>query len=199
MEESHDEKPKPQRDAGLTVRFRLLGFLPLAFFLAQGVHYWRIDQLGHMLWMCNIGNLLLAIGLFLGQPVLVRVAAIWSIPGVFIWFRYVVMEWGLFGSSMAAHVGGLIVSLIALRKVRVDRVSWLYCVSWFLILQLLARLTTPPEMNVNVSQTVYQGWQQTFTVYWKFWLVTTLLMAVGFWLLGLVLNRLWPAQPSVSF
>jgi hypothetical protein len=176
-----------------------LGFLPLAFFLAQGVHYWRIDQLGHMLWMCNIGNLLLAIGLFLGQPVLVRVAAIWSIPGVFIWFRYVVMEWGLFGSSMAAHVGGLIVSLIALRKVRVDRVSWLYCVSWFLILQLLARLTTPPEMNVNVSQTVYQGWQQTFTVYWKFWLVTTLLMAVGFWLLGLVLNRLWPAQPSVSF
>ena len=199
MEESHDEKPKPPRDAGLTARFRLLGFLPLAFFLAQGVHYWRIDQLGHMLWMCNIGNLLLAIGLFLGQPVLVRVAAIWSIPGVFIWFRYVVMEWGLFGSSMAAHVGGLIVSLIALRKVRVDRVSWLYCVSWFLILQLLARLTTPPEMNVNVSQTVYQGWQQTFTVYWKFWLVTTLLMAVGFWLLGLVLNRLWPAQPSVSF
>ena len=199
MEEGHDEKPKPPRDAELTARFRLLGVLPLAFFLAQGVHYWRIDQLGHMLWMCNIGNLLLAIGLFLGQPVVVRVAAIWSIPGVFIWFRYVVMEWGLFGSSMAAHVGGLIVSLVALRKVGVDRVSWLYCVSWFLILQLLARLTTPPEMNVNVSQTVYQGWEQVFTSYWKFWLVMTLLVAVSFWLLGLVLNKLWPAQPSASF
>lgn len=199
MEEGHDEKPKPPRDAQLTPRFRLLGVLPLAFFLAQGVHYWRIDQLGHMLWMCNIGNLLLAIGLFLGQPVVVRVAAIWSIPGVFIWFRYVVMEWGLFGSSMAAHVGGLIVSLVALRKVGVDRVSWLYCVSWFLILQLLARLTTPPEMNVNVSQTVYQGWEQVFTSYWKFWLVMTLLVAVSFWLLGLVLNKLWPAQPSASF
>ena len=67
----------------LTARFRLLGILPLTFFLAQAVHYWRIDQLGHMLWMCNMGNLMLAVGLFLDQPVLIRVAVIWSIPGTF--------------------------------------------------------------------------------------------------------------------
>jgi len=45
-------------------QFRLLGFLPLMFFLAQAIHYWQINQLGHMLWMCNIGNLLLALGIF---------------------------------------------------------------------------------------------------------------------------------------
>ncbi len=95
-------------------------------------------------------------------------------------------------------VGGLIVGLVALRKVRVDRTAWLYCLGWFLILQLLSRVTTPVEMNVNVSHAVYQGWQQIFTAYWKFWLVATLLVAIGFWFLGLVLSKLWPAQPSVS-
>jgi hypothetical protein len=198
MKEGDREKSKPLRDAKLTARFRLWGVLPLTFFLAQAIHYWRLGQLGHMLWMCNLGNLVMAIGLFLGQPMLIRVAAMWSIPGVVIWFRYVVMEWGLFGSSMSAHVGGLIVGLVALSKVRLDRTAWLYCLGWFLILQFVSRLTTPVEMNVNVSHSVYQGWQQIFTAYWKFWLVMTLLVAIGFWLLGLVLNKLWPARPSVS-
>ena len=39
-------------------KLRLLGILPLIFFIAQVVHYWRINELGHLLWMCNIGNLL---------------------------------------------------------------------------------------------------------------------------------------------
>ena len=67
-------------------RMRLLGLLPLLFFLAQFVHYWRIDQLGHLLWMCNIGNLVLAVGLFFEIPLLVRVSALWTIPGLIVWF-----------------------------------------------------------------------------------------------------------------
>ena len=73
---------------------RLLGLLPLFFFLAQAVHYWRINELGHLLWMCNIGNLLLAMGLFLEKERVVRLAAIWTIPGLLVWFIYVVLAWG---------------------------------------------------------------------------------------------------------
>ena len=90
-------------------RFRLLGIFPLVFFFAQAAHYWGINQLGHMLWMCNVGDLLLAFGLFLKQPVLIRIAGIWMVPGFVIWFRFVVLEWGLFLSSVLAHVGGLLV------------------------------------------------------------------------------------------
>jgi hypothetical protein len=75
------------------IRLRLLGFLPLVFFLAQGVHYWRSNELGHMLWMCNIGNLILALGLFFNNPVVVRLAAIWMLPGILVWFVYVVLTW----------------------------------------------------------------------------------------------------------
>ena len=76
-------------------RLRFLGILPLAFFTAQAIHYWHINQLGHMLWMCNIGNLLLAIGLFFEQAILIRVAVIWMVPGVLVWFVYVVPTWGM--------------------------------------------------------------------------------------------------------
>jgi hypothetical protein len=55
---------------------RLLGLLPLLFFVAQAVHYWKISQLGHMLWMCNVGNLLLAMGLFLEKRRVIRLSAI---------------------------------------------------------------------------------------------------------------------------
>src|ERR1044072_8014706 len=92
----------------------LLGVLPLIFFLPQGVHYWRNKQFGNLLWMCNIGNLLLAMGLFLEKPVVVRLAAIWTIPGLAIWILYVVLAWGVFLSSTLAHVGGVAVAVIAL-------------------------------------------------------------------------------------
>src|SRR5215207_10309343 len=104
-------------------KLRLLGLLPLIFFLAQGVHYWKINQLGHLLWMCNIGNLLLALGLFLQKPVVVRLAAIWMIPGLIVWFLYVVLAWGVFITSTLAYVGVLTVALIELSKVGMDRTT----------------------------------------------------------------------------
>jgi len=74
----------PQSDLP-SLWFRLVALFPLAFFLAQGAHYWRINELGHMLWMCNIGNLVLAIGLFLNNALLIRVAVIWMFPGLMVW------------------------------------------------------------------------------------------------------------------
>src|SRR6266852_3612704 len=83
-------------------QFRLLGFLPLMFFFAQAIHYWQINQLGHMLWMCNIGNLLLALGIFFEQALLIRVAVIWSMPGVVAWCLYVVPTWGMLIAGKAS-------------------------------------------------------------------------------------------------
>jgi len=177
-------------------QMRLLGFLPLLFFFAQAIHYWRIDQLGHMLWMCNIGNLVLAFGLFLEKPLLVRVAAVWTIPGLVIWFLYVVLAWGVFLTSTLAHVGGLTVAAIALKAYRMDRRAWLYAFGWTLLMQLISRFFTAPELNVNVAHFVQPGWERTFTSYWIFWLVLTFATVAALWLSGLVWRALWPATAS---
>jgi len=174
-------------------KLRLLGILPLIFFLAQGVHYWRRNELGHMLWMCNVGNLLLAMGLFLERPLVTRLAAIWMIPGLFIWIIYVVLPWSPFLSSTLAHVGGLAASMIALSRVRMDRTAWRWAFGWYLMVQLASRFVTPPELNVNLAHAVQPGWERGFGSYWTFWILLTVVTAVVLWLCGLFLWTIWPA------
>ena len=180
-------------------KLRLLGILPLIFFIAQFVHYWRSNELGHMLWMCNIGNLILAMGLFLEKPVLIRLAAIWTIPGLVVWFIYVVLTWGVFLTSTLAHVGGLIVAMIALRYYRMDRTAWRWAFGWYLVIQLASRFLTPAVLNVNLAHAVQPGFERSFQSYWIFWLILTALTIVCLWLVGLALSSVWPAhQPQIS-
>lgn len=191
-------------------RFRLLGFFPLAFFSAQAIRYWQTGELGHVLWMCNIGNLMLALGLFFEEAILIRIAVIWMVPGVAVWFVYVVPTWGmvltgnfsyaeLFGvvSSTLAHLGGFAVGIAVLRKVGMDGRAWLYAFIWYFCVQLLSRLVSPAALNVNLSHRIQPGWEQTFSSYFKFWLVLTTLVGVCLWVLGLLLKRLWPASPAL--
>ncbi|HEU4509890.1 MAG TPA: hypothetical protein VFR78_16780 [Pyrinomonadaceae bacterium] len=173
---------------------RLLGLLPLFFFLAQAVHYWRTNELGHLLWMCNVGNLLLAMGLFLEKRRVVRLASIWMLPGVVVWFVFVVLPWGLFLTSILAHVGGLVVALFALTKYRMDRTAWLWAFGWYLVVQLCSRFVTPPNLNVNLAHSIQPGLQQTFGSYWLFWLTLTVATAASLWFSGLVLERLFSTR-----
>jgi hypothetical protein len=175
-------------------RLRLLGLLPVLFFVAQVIHYWRINQLGHLFWMCNVGNLLLALGLFIEKPSLVRLAAIWTIPGLFVWFVYVVLAWGMFLSSTLAHVGGLAVAVFAVRAYGMDRNSWLYAFGWYLLVQLLSRFFTAPDLNVNLAHAIQPGWERPFGSYWAFWLTLTIFSVVVLWLSGLFWRSLWPAN-----
>jgi hypothetical protein len=182
----------------LSTHFRLMGFLPLSFFLAQTIHYWRYGGSENLLWMCNVGNLLLALGLFINHRELIRAAAIWTIPGLWIWIQYVLLANGVFLSSTLAHVGGLIVALIVLRRLRMDRIAWLYAFTWYLFVQLASRLITPAALNVNLAHRVQPGWENIFSSYWKFWIVLTMVVAAGLWTIGMVLSWIWPSTERVE-
>ncbi|HEV7796755.1 MAG TPA: hypothetical protein VGO73_01270 [Pyrinomonadaceae bacterium] len=192
-------------------QLRVLGILPLAFFSAQAIHYWEINELGHAFWMCNIGNLLLALGLFFEQPLLMRVAIIWMVPGVAVWFFYVVPTWGMLFTgrfddaqligvvtSSLAHLGGFAVGLVVLRQIGMDARAWFYAYVWYFVVQMLSRLTTPAAMNVNLSHSIQSGWEQTFSSYWKFWLVLSTLVGLCLWILGQLLKMIWPAPAPPS-
>ena len=146
-----------------------------------------------MLWMCNIGNIVLALGLFFEKPLVVRLASIWMIPGLIIWFIYVVMAWGVFLTSTLAHVGGLIVAMFALSKYGMDRITWRWAFGWSLVVQLLSHYVTSPDLNVNLAHAVGYGWERTFHSYWLFWLTINVANAIVLWLCGLLLSSLWPA------
>jgi hypothetical protein len=177
-----------------TTKFRLWGIPPLLFFLAHAFYYWRRGESGHILWMCNVGNLLLAIGLLLDRPTLTRVSAVWLIPGLGLWFWFVVRQWGILFTSTLAHVGGLAVGMVALSRVRVDGRTWLYAFAWYLFMQQVCRLVTAAELNVNVAHRVYEGWEATFSAYWQFWLATTLVVAACLWIIVTIFSKLWPPR-----
>ena len=179
------------------LNFRLTGILPLLFFIFQSLHYWRLSdpsELGHMLWPCNIGNLVLAIGILTNRGSLIRVSTLWMIPGVVVWFIYVVLTWGVFLTSTLAHVGGVTVALFAVYRVGMDKTAWLYAFGSYLVLQLLSRLFTAPALNVHLAHGIYGSWQGTFDSYWKFWLITTIVAALILFALGIVLWKVWPAK-----
>jgi len=175
MNDLSEQVPEIEATMSATQRadanFRLLGVLPLIFFAGQFIFYWRGGSLGNMLWMCNIGNLLLAIGIFIGHRELIRATAIWTIPGLVIWLVYVIPHYGFVTTSALAHVGGCAVALVALRKIGVDRFAWAYAFGWYLVLEGVSRLATTPELNVNVAHVIQYGLNSAFTSYWKFWLV----------------------------
>ncbi len=179
------------------------------YFFAQAIHYWQINELGHTLWMCNIGNLVLAIGIFLNNRVLIRVSVMWMVPGLVVWSIYVVPTWGtlltgeytpehLFGvlSSTLAHLGGLSVGLVILRRVGMDRWAWVYAFGWYLVMQVVSRLLTPPNLNVNLAHRIQDGFEGAFNSYWKFWLLLTFLVALFAWLICYGFRRVWPAKEA---
>jgi hypothetical protein len=125
-----------------------------------------------------------------------RVAIIWTIPGFIVWFIFVVLPWGVFPSSIVVHVGGILVALFVLKRIGMDRQSWLYAFVWYLAIQLLSRLITPPELNVNLSFRMQSGWERTFGSYWQFLLTLNTLTGVILWLVGLLLWKFWPASLS---
>jgi hypothetical protein len=182
----------------MNTRFRLIGLLPLSFFLAQTIHYRWVGGPGNLFWMCNIGNVLLALGLFLNHRELIRAAAIWTIPGLAVWIRYVLFEYDFVFSSALAHVGGIAVALVVLRRVGMDRIAWVYALVWYLFMQIVSRLVTAPALNVNVAHSIQTGWEHTFSSYWKFWFVMAVLVALCLWTTGMILSWIWPAARRVE-
>lgn len=184
------------------MRFRLLGIAPLAFFTAHLLFYLSdpfyasTNGVENMLWMCNVANLLLGAGLLFGAPRVIRLAVFWLIPGLPIWLFDAFLRGGLLFTSFLTHIGGLVVGLIAMRRVRADKWSWLYAFVWYLLIQQLSRLFTSEYWNVNVAHRIYSGYEKIVSQYWQFWLLTSLMIAVGLCVIGLILIKLFPPRAT---
>jgi hypothetical protein len=101
-----------------TARFKLLGLIPLAFFLARLVDYWRWDTLAHIWWNCHVANLTLAIGIFLGNLLLMRLAVLWLILGLPPWLIDMLSSGIVWPVSVLTHLGGAVLGLLVAYRVR---------------------------------------------------------------------------------
>jgi len=184
---------------GRTRRFRLLGILPLLFFLARVVEYAVVSKTPEqILWCCHISNLLLAIGMFLANPFLIRVAVFWLILGLPPWILDMVVSRLITPVSIFSHLGGFVLAMVAIRQVGAKQGSWFPSVVYFLILQQISRFLTEPTpyTNVNVAHFAYGPWKDLFASYWKYWVVNTALAMLTLVIIEWILLWLFPRPKS---
>ena len=184
-----------------TLRFRLLGILPLCFFIARAIEYMVVAKTPEqMLWSCHISNLMLAVGMFMGSPFLIRVAVFWQILGLPPWIIDAVVSGLIKTVSIFSHLGGVIVAVVAIRQVGAKRWSWIPSLIYFVVLQQITRLLTDPGpyTNVNVAHFAYGPMKEWFAVYWKYWVVNTSMVAVTLIVIEFVLLWLFPHQAKTA-
>jgi len=158
---------------GLSRNWRLLGLLPLAFFIARLVYFSNHGGVSQILWMCHFSNLTLAIGLLFDRPTWIAISAYWLILAVPFWLIDV-FSFGLEGiTSAATHLGGLAVAILPVWKSFPNKRVWHFALGWYLFLQLVCRLFTTPELNINMAHAVYRGWEAMYPNYAWYWLLTT--------------------------
>jgi hypothetical protein len=175
---------------------RLLGLLPLGFFFANAAANYGEGHVGNSLWMCYLANLLLAAGLLLARPELMRPGAIWILPGIPLWLMDMIRTGIIRPTGVIAHLGGAAVGLIALGRFRAGRWAWLQAFLIYIAVQQLCRWFTPPDLNVNLAHGVYEGSRGMFASYWIYWIATSALMALALWITGRLLILLFPSRPS---
>jgi len=167
---------------------RWIGILPLAFFLAHLSTHLSQGTPQNMLWLCNFSNLVLAAGIFFRVPLLIRVSVLWLIPGIPLWIFDMMRTGYSPATTFASHIGGIAVGLYALSRIHADRNMWVYAWTYGFIMQAVCRVSTPPEINVNVAFKIYSPLSGIFHQYWQYWIFNAVVAAAGLWLLALLLN-----------
>ena len=177
--------PDPKR---FSRNWRLLGFLPLAFFLARLGYFIHYGGTSQILWMCHLSNLTLAIGLLFDLPLWVGVSAYWLILAIPFWVVDV-LGFGMEGmTSFATHAGGTIIAVLALFRIYPPRRIWADALAWHLVLHAVCRFFKPPELNINVAHAIYRGWERFFSDYFSYWLLITALAGGALYLLDVLVN-----------
>ena len=171
------------RTKGFSNSWRMLGLLPLSFFIARCIYFSGHGGTSQILWMCHFSNLTLAIGLLFNLPILVGISAYWLALAIPFWVIDVI-GFGMEGlTSLATHAGGTVIALFALSRIYPPRRIWGYALGWHLILQAISHFFTPPELNINFAHAVYRGWESLFPDYSYYWMLVTVSAGIALYLL----------------
>lgn len=145
---------------------RTLGLLPIAFVCWAYTNY---DHPAHLLWMCNLCNLLVAVGLLTNNLRVIWLGTLWLILGFPLWIVDIFVKDQFYSHSFFTHAVTTFIGLWAIRgrpaRPRTWMLAWVFGVS----VQAICRLWTPPSENINVAHSTYaafSGWLNNYFVYW---------------------------------
>ena len=177
-----------------TKTFRLAGLIPLLIFAYRLAQYLSVGTPDWIMYNCHLSTLLLALAMFGGWVLGLRIAAIWLVVGLPLWLidAWVIQE--LWIASIVSHLGGFLLALYVSQRVRANGRSWLPALGWFLFWQLVTRYTTAPALNINIAHSPYAVCARWFSYYWSFWPVCAAGVGLLAWSAERGLTWLYPVQ-----
>ncbi len=142
---------------------RLLGRIALLLYAAHAAWHLADGTPWDLIWACNVSMPILAAGCFLSRARLVAAAIMILAYGTPMWILDLATGGALVPTSPLVHLGGLVVGVLAIRRLgEWPRYSWTFAAIVTAALLLLARLFTPAHANVNLAFRVQPGWESMF-------------------------------------
>jgi len=161
-----------------------LGCIPLFAAIYTSAVSISQGKAAEILWVCNICNVILAIGLFTRHSMTIRVATLWLIIGTPLWI-WDNLARGIYFTAHAfvIHIIGALIGIYAIRSVKHTPTVWKQALIFGIALQLITRFTAPAELNINVSATVYEPLQAIFPNYYYYMMFNAVCFSFGLILL----------------
>lgn len=170
---------------------RWLLVVPLAVLIWHSLYVFYALDPQYLFFICYPANLILIIGVAIGNRYLIGVGFGWVLVAFPLWLCSLYFDPDFEISCTLFHIVGLLFGLMAARQYPLPKHLWVGAVSLGFIMQLLARTFTASNLNINAAFRVYQGWETIFHDY-NFYIVTSaLLFSLYFYLLPIVTNRIF--------
>ena len=160
--------------------------IPLGLFLLDFADNLRRGVPWDSLWMCQLANLLMGLGVLFERSYVVRMGVLWIVAGTPLWLRELTLDPSIAPVSYLSHLGGLAFAIYWLRRGE-EASAWLGAWLFFVVVRLGCGWLTPAALNVNAS---HSARDVAGIAFWPYWLVTTLLCAACLYLVEVGLRAL---------
>lgn len=161
-----------------------------AAWLCWGVHaaecLWRGEP-WDLLWMCNVGGALVALGWTARDARVLSVASCWLAVGTPLWALDLLGGGELRAASVLSHVGGLVLAGAGVRRLGFRPWSSVPATLGLAALVALSRLT-PPSADVNLAHAVWPGWEGVFSSHGEYLAAMAGVAGLAFVIVDLVLS-----------
>lgn len=154
-----------------------LGFLAIgiwAFHAAQTI--WEKHP-ENILWVCNLANLAIGLGLLMGLPQVNGLGASWLLLGAPLWIIDLLGNGKFRIHSLFTHLVSLGIGLYGLNLLGMPNGIWWKALLMLAFVQQISRWLTPRQKNVNLAFAVWAGWERLFPSYAVYRLILLTLSA----------------------
>lgn len=132
--------------------------------------------------MCHVSHLVLAASLFFGFSLGVWVTSLWLVVGLVLWVWEIVVTRHIRSSFVTSftHIVGFFLAYYSMKEVgHYPHAVWPWAGLFFIIMQVVSRLTTPKELNVNVAHDIHRAMASLFRNYYSYWLFNFILQLIA--------------------